>query len=283
MKTPRYINVNGRLMDLSEPQVMGILNVTPDSFYAGSRVETEKDIINRLHQITSEGASILDIGAYSSRPDAEHISTEEEMNRLRTGLDLVRKHQPEAVVSVDTFRADVAKMCVEEFGAAMINDISAGQLDAAMFGTMAQLGVPYIMMHMQGTPQNMQMNPHYDNLLKEVFLYFAERVQKLRDLGVKDIIIDPGFGFGKTLEHNYELMNHLDEFQLFELPLLVGISRKSMIYKLLGTTPEEALNGTTVLNTLALMKGANILRVHDVKAAKEAVTLVEKMKSCQAF
>ena len=283
MKTPLYINVNGRLIDLSEPQVMGILNVTPDSFYAGSRMETEKDIINRLHQITSEGASLLDIGAYSSRSGAEHISTEEEMNRLRTGLDLVRKHQPEAVVSVDTFRADVAKMCVEEFGAAMINDISAGQLDAAMFGTIAQLGVPYIMMHMQGTPQNMQMNPHYDNLLKEVFLYFAERVQKLRDLGAKDIIIDPGFGFGKTLEHNYELMNHLDEFQLFELPLLVGISRKSMIYKLLGTTPEEALNGTTVLNTLALMKGANILRVHDVKAAKEAVTLVEKMKSCQAF
>ena len=283
MKTPLYINVNGRLIDLSEPQVMGILNVTPDSFYAGSRMETEKDIINRLHQITSEGASILDIGAYSSRQDAEHISTEEEMNRLRTGLDLVRKHQPEAVVSVDTFRADVAKMCVEEFGAAMINDISAGQLDAAMFGTIAQLGVPYIIMHMQGTPQNMQMNPHYDNLLKEVFLYFAERVQKLRNLGVKDIIIDPGFGFGKTLEHNYELMNHLDEFRLFELPLLVGISRKSMIYKLLGTTPEEALNGTTVLNTLALMKGANILRVHDVNAAKEAVTLVEKMKSCQAF
>ena len=283
MKTPRYINVNGRLMDLSEPQVMGILNVTPDSFYAGSRMETEKDIINRLHQITSEGASILDIGAYSSRPDAEHISAEEEMNRLRAGLDLVRKHQPEAVVSVDTFRADVAKMCVEEYGVAIINDISAGHMDPAMFETIAKLSVPYIMMHMQGTPQDMQMNPHYDNLLKEVFLYFAERVQKLRDLGVKDIIIDPGFGFGKTLEHNYELMNHLDEFQLFELPLLVGISRKSMIYKLLGTTPEEALNGTTVLNTLALMKGANILRVHDVKAAKEAVTLVEKMKSCQAF
>lgn len=283
MKTPRYINVNGRLMDLSEPQVMGILNVTPDSFYAGSRMETEKDIINRLHQITSEGASILDIGAYSSRSGAEHISAEEEMNRLRAGLDLVRKHQPEAVVSVDTFRADVAKMCVEEYGVAIINDISAGHMDPAMFETIAKLSVPYIMMHMQGTPQDMQMNPHYDNLLKEVFLYFAERVQKLRDLGVKDIIIDPGFGFGKTLEHNYELMNHLDEFRLFELPLLVGISRKSMIYKLLGTTPEEALNGTTVLNTLALMKGANILRVHDVKAAKETVTLVEKMKSCQAF
>ena len=283
MKTPLYINVNGQLMDLTEPQVMGILNVTPDSFYAGSRTETEKEIIERLHQITNEGASIIDMGAYSSRPDAEHITAEEEMNRLRTGLNLVQKYQPEAVVSVDTFRADVAKMCVEEYGVAIINDISAGNMDASMFRTVAQLGVPYIIMHMQGTPQNMQTNPHYDNLLKEVFLYFAERVQKLRDLGVKDIIIDPGFGFGKTLEHNYELMNHLDEFRIFELPLLVGISRKSMIYKLLGTTPEEALNGTTVLNTLALMKGANILRVHDVKAAKEAITLVEKMKSSQAF
>ena len=283
MKTPLYINVNGQLMDLTEPQVMGILNVTPDSFYAGSRTETEKDIIGRLHQITSEGASIIDIGAYSSRPDAEHITAEEEMNRLRTGLSLVQKHQPKAVVSVDTFRADVAKMCVEEYGVAIINDISAGNMDPSMFKTIAQLSVPYIIMHMQGTPQNMQMNPHYENLQKEVFLYFAERVQKLRDLGVKDIIIDPGFGFGKTLEHNYELMNHLDEFRIFELPLLVGISRKSMIYKFLGTTPEEALNGTTVLNTLALMKGANILRVHDVKAAKEAVTLIEKMNSCQAF
>ena len=283
MKTPLYINVNGQLMDLTEPQVMGILNVTPDSFYAGSRTETEKEIIERLQLITNEGASIIDMGAYSSRPDAEHITAEEEMNRLRTGLNLVQKHQPEAVVSVDTFRADVAKMCVEEYGVAIINDISAGNMDASMFRTVAQLGVPYIIMHMQGTPQNMQTNPHYDNLLKEVFLYFAELVQKLRDLGVKDIIIDPGFGFGKTLEHNYELMNHLDEFRIFELPLLVGISRKSMIYKLLGTTPEEALNGTTVLNTLALMKGANILRVHDVKAAKEAITLVEKMKSSQAF
>ena len=283
MKEPLYINVNGRLMDLSEPQVMGILNVTPDSFYAGSRMETEKDIINRLQQMTSEGASILDIGAYSSRPDAEHITTKEEMKRLRTGLELVRKHQPEAIISVDTFRADVAKMCVVEYGVAIINDISAGNMDVTMFETIAQLGVPYIIMHMKGTPQDMQMNPHYDHLVKEVFLYFAERVQKLRDLGVKDIIIDPGFGFGKTLEHNYELINHLDEFHIFELPLLVGISRKSMIYKLLGTTPEEALNGTTVLNTFALMKGANILRVHDVKAAKEAVVLVERLKSSQTF
>ena len=283
MKTPIFINANGRLMDLSQPQVMGILNVTPDSFYAGCRAETEKDIIHRIHQIVDEGASIIDMGAYSSRPNAEHISAEEEMNRLRTGLKLVREHRPDAVVSIDTFRADVAKMCVEEYGASIINDISAGQMDKEMFATIARLGVPYIIMHMKGTPQDMQTNPHYDHLLKEVFYYFSEKVQKLRDLGVKDIILDPGFGFGKTLEHNYELMNHLEEFSLFELPLLVGISRKSMIYKLLGITPQEALNGTTVLNTIALMKGAHILRVHDVKEAVEATRIVEKMKACQAF
>ena len=283
MNTPRYINVNGRLMDLSEPQVMGILNVTPDSFYAGSRAETEQDIIRRLHQIVDEGASIVDIGGYSSRPDAEHISAEEEMNRLRNGLEIIRKHRPEVVVSVDTFRADVAKMCVEEYGAAIINDISAGQMDGQMFTTIARLGVPYIIMHMKGTPQDMQVNPQYGHFLKEVFYYFSEKVQRLRDLGVKDIIIDPGFGFGKTLEHNYELMNHLEEFSLFELPLLVGVSRKSMIHKLLDITPQEALNGTTVLNSVALLKGADILRVHDVKEAVESVRIIGKMKSCQAY
>ena len=283
MNTPRYINVNGRLMDLSEPQVMGILNVTPDSFYAGSRAETEQDIIRRLHQIVDEGASIVDIGGYSSRPDAEHISAEEEMNRLRNGLEIIRKHRPEVVVSVDTFRADVARMCVEEYGAAIINDISAGQMDGQMFTTIAHLGVPYIIMHMKGTPQNMQVNPQYGHFLKEVFYYFSEKVQRLRDLGVKDIIIDPGFGFGKTLEHNYELMNHLEEFSLFELPLLVGVSRKSMIHKLLDITPQEALNGTTVLNSVALLKGADILRVHDVKEAVESVRIIGKMKSCQAY
>jgi len=270
-------------MDLSEPQVMGILNVTPDSFYAGSRAETEQDIVRRLHQIVDEGASIVDIGAYSSRPGADEVSTEEEMKRLRMGLELVRKHRPEAIVSVDTFRADVAKMCVEEYGVAIINDISAGQMDKDMFTTIARLGIPYIIMHMKGTPQDMQDNPQYDHFLKEIFFYFSEKVQKLRDLGVKDIIIDPGFGFGKTLEHNYELMNHLEEFSLFELPLLVGVSRKSMIYKLLGITPEEALNGTTILNTIALMKGANILRVHDVKSAVESIRIIGKMKTCQAF
>ena len=283
MKTPLYINVNGRLMDLNEPQVMGILNVTPDSFYAGSRGVTERYILERLQQIVDEGASMVDIGAYSSRPGAHEVSVEEEMERLRTGLELIRKHRPEAIVSVDTFRADVAKMCVEEYGVAIINDISAGQMDKEMFTTMARLGIPYIIMHMKGTPQTMQNNPQYDHFLKEIFYYFSEKVQKLRDLGVKDIIIDPGFGFAKTLEHNYELMNHLEEFSLFELPLLVGVSRKSMIYKLLGTTPEEALNGTTSLNTIALLKGANILRVHDVKEAIEAVRIVGKMKACQAF
>lgn len=283
MKTPLFINVNGRLMNLSEPRVMGILNVTPDSFYAGSRAETEKDIIERLYQIVNEGASIIDIGAYSSRPGAAEVSTKEEISRLRTVLELVRKHQPDAVVSIDTFRSDVAKMCVEEYGVAIINDISAGQMDKQMFATIAQLGVPYIIMHMKGTPQDMQTAPHYDNLLKEVFYYFSEKVQKLRDLGVKDIIIDPGFGFGKTLRHNYELMNHLEEFNLFELPLLIGVSRKSMIHKLLDIKPEEALNGTTVLNTIALQKGAHILRVHDVKAATEAVKIVSQMKNCQAF
>lgn len=279
----KYINANGKLMDLSCPQVMGILNVTPDSFYAGSRQQTEMEISRRVLQIVEEGASIIDIGAYSSRPQAEHITPEEEMRRLRAGLEIIRRLHPGSVVSVDTFRADVARMCVEEYGVAIINDIAAGEMDKEMFHTVARLGVPYIMMHMQGTPQNMQMNPHYDNLLKEIFFYFAERVQKLRDLGVKDIILDPGFGFGKTLEHNYQLMNHLEEFSIFELPLLVGVSRKSMIYKLLGGTPEDALNGTTVLHTLSLMKGADILRVHDVKAAVEAVRIVQKMKACAAF
>lgn len=283
MKKPLFINVNGRLMDLSEPQVMGILNVTPDSFYADSRTQTEQTFVTRLHQMVREGVSMIDIGGYSTRPGAEVVNTKEEMKRLRIGLELVRKHQPGIIVSVDTFRADVAKMCVEEYGVDIVNDISAGQMDEEMFPTIARLGVPYIIMHMKGTPQNMQANPHYDNLLKEVFYYFSEKVQKLRDLGVKDILIDPGFGFGKTIEHNYQLMNHLEEFSLFEVPLLVGISRKSMIYKLLDSSPEEALNGTTVLNTIALMKGANILRVHDVRPAMEAVKMVGKINSCQAF
>ena len=277
--TARYINVNGSLLDLSQPRVMGILNVTPDSFYAGSRTQTEAEIVRRVRQIVSEGAAIIDIGASSSRPNADNVSAREEMERLRMGLKILFEIQPDAVVSVDTFRADVARMCVEEYGVAIINDIAAGEMDANMFHTVAALNVPYIMMHMQGTPQSMQQHPHYDNLLKEVFLYFARKVQQLRDLGVKDIILDPGFGFGKTMEHNYELLSHLEEFRIFELPLLVGVSRKSMIYRLLDITPQEALNGTTVLDTICLLKGADILRVHDVKEAVETVRIVQAMRN----
>ena len=277
--TARYINVNGSLLDLSQPRVMGILNVTPDSFYAGSRTQTEAEIVRRVKQIVSEGAAIIDIGAYSSRSNADNVSAREEMERLRMGLKILFEIQPDAVVSVDTFRADVARMCVEEYGVAIINDIAAGEMDANMFHTVAALNVPYIMMHMQGTPQSMQQHPHYDNLLKEVFLYFARKVQQLRDLGVKDIILDPGFGFGKTMEHNYELLSHLEEFRIFELPLLVGVSRKSMIYRLLDITPQEPLNGNTVLDTICLLKGADILRVHDVKEAVETVRIVQAMRN----
>ena len=274
----KYINVKGELLDLSQPKVMGILNLTPDSFYADSRKQTEKDIICRVHQILEEGGTFIDMGAYSSRPDAEDVSPEEEMRRLRQGLEIVQRECPEALVSVDTFRADVAKMCVEEYGVALVNDISAGDLDAHMFPTIAQLKVPYILMHMQGNPQTMQLYPHYDNPVKEVIRYFAGKKEKLRTLGVKDLILDPGFGFGKTLKHNYEILDKLEEFQLFQLPVLVGVSRKSMIYKLLNETPEEALNGTTAVHAIALMKGAKILRVHDVKAAVETVHIFNALK-----
>ena len=279
-KTIHYtLNVRGRLLDLSKPQVMGILNVTPDSFYAGSRMETEEAVRRRVRQIIAEGGSMIDVGAYSSRPGAADVSAEEEMERLRRGMSIVREEAPEIPVSVDTFRADVAKMAVEELGVDIINDISGGELDKEMFKTVAKLGVPYILMHMKGTPQTMQQAPHYEDLMKEVMLYFAEKVQQLRDLGQKDIVLDPGYGFAKTIDHNYELLRHQEMLEVFELPLLVGVSRKSMIYRFLGSSPEEALNGTTVLNTLALQKGANILRVHDVKEAVEVVRLVEKFSN----
>ncbi|MGL5262360.1 MAG: dihydropteroate synthase [Bacteroides sp.] len=280
---PKYINVNGDLMDLSEPQVMGILNVTPDSFFATSRKQTESAIRSRAQQILAEGGTIIDIGAYSSRPDAKHITPQEEMERLRFGLQIINETIDKPIISVDTFRADVARMCVEEFGVAMINDIAAGEMDSKMFATVAELNVPYIMMHMQGTPQTMQKNPHYDNLLKEMIEYFARKVGELQQLGVKDIILDPGFGFGKTVTHNYELLAGLGEFQLFELPILIGVSRKSMIYKLLGTSAEEALNGTSVIHALSLERGANILRVHDVKEAVEVIRIVNKMKESDSL
>lgn len=273
------INAGGRLLDLQTPVVMGILNATPDSFYAGSRTQTEAEIAARVHQIVDEGAGIIDVGAYSSRHGADDVPAEEEMLRLRHALGIVRREAPDAIISVDTFRADVAKMCIEEGGAHIINDISGGTLDKNMFRTVARLRVPYILMHIQGEPHTMQQAPHYDNLEQEVFLFLSQRVDQLRQLGVADIILDPGFGFGKTLAHNYELMNRLEDFREFDLPLLVGISRKSMIYKLLGTTPAEALGGTITLNTIALMKGAHILRVHDVRAAVETVRIVETMKT----
>lgn len=272
------LNLRGKLYSLCEPKIMGILNVTPDSFYAESRTSDEEHIAARVQQLMDDGADMIDIGGYSSRSGADDVSPEEEMNRLRRGLRVVRRLYPEVLISVDTFRADVARMCVEEEGADIINDISGGMMDRQMFRTVARLGVPYILMHMQGTPATMQQAPHYDNLRREVMLYFAERIDRLCQMGAKDIIVDPGFGFGKTLEHNYELFHHLDDFNLFNLPLLVGISRKSMIYKLLGGTPQTSLNGTTVLNTIALMKGVHILRVHDVKEAVEAKRIVMKMK-----
>jgi dihydropteroate synthase len=277
---PYTINVGGKLMDLSQPQVMGILNITPDSFYSASRKNSEVEIRERVNAILSEGGSIIDIGAYSSRPGADNISAEEEMARLRGALQILRNVAPEAVVSVDTFRADVARMCVLEFGVQIVNDISGGELDPKMFETVAALGVPYILMHMKGNPQTMQQEPHYDDLLTEMLQYFGRKVQQLHELGVKDIILDPGFGFAKTLNHNYELMNRLQDLKVLELPVLVGVSRKSMIYKLLGGDPEGALNGTSVLNTLALLKGASILRVHDVREAVEVVQIVEKMLAC---
>lgn len=278
-QTPYSINVNGKLIDLAEPKVMGILNVTPDSFYSGSRKQTEEDIRNRVKQIIDEGGQMIDIGAYSSRTGADDVSTQEEMARLRHGMKIVNEMAPGMPVSVDTFRADVAKMCVEELGVGIINDISGGELDKRMFETVAKLGVPYILMHMKGTPQTMQQAPHYDDLMKEIMLYFAEKIQKLRDLGQKDIILDPGYGFAKTIEHNYELLGHQEMLHVFELPLLVGISRKSMIFRLLGSSPEESLNGTSVLNTIALQKGASILRVHDVKECVEVVKIVKMMEN----
>lgn len=273
------LNLRGRLLELREPLIMGILNVTPDSIFSESRTPDEEHIAQRVKQMMNDGADMIDIGGYSSRPGADDVSTEEEMNRLRRGLRIIRKLYPDVPVSVDTFRADVARMCIEEEGADIINDISGGMMDRQMFRTVAQLHVPYIMMHMQGTPDSMQLAPHYDNLRQEVMLYFAERIDRLCQMGAKDIIVDPGFGFGKTMEHNYELMAHLEDFHVFGLPLLVGISRKSMIYKLLGGTPQTSLNGTTVLNTIALTKGTHILRVHDVKEAVETKRIVGMCKA----
>ena len=266
------INCLGKLIDLSVPKVMGILNVTPNSFYDGGKHFDEKSILNQVNKMISEGATFIDIGAYSSKPAAEFVSEDDEINRLIPVIKLVLQHFPETLISVDTFRSNVAKSAIEA-GACMINDISAGSLDENMIETVAKLQVPYCMMHMKGNPQTMQHLAQYSNITKEMIFYFSEKVALARSLGINDIIIDPGFGFAKTLVQNFEVLKHLDLFQMLELPLLVGVSRKSMIYRTIESNPDLALNGTTVLNTIALQKGANILRVHDVKEAIECVKL----------
>lgn len=273
----KTLNIRGTLTSLSTPLVMGILNITPDSFFADSRKQTEAAIDERIREILSEGGDMIDVGGYSSRPDADEVTAEEEMRRLEIALHILNRQYPDIPVSVDTFRSEIARRCVEEYGVAMVNDISGGEMDLRMFPTVAYLKVPYIMMHMRGTPQTMQQHTDYTDMMGEILLYFADKVRQLRLMGVNDIILDPGFGFSKTVEQNYRLMAHLGEFAAFELPLLVGISRKSMIYKFLGGTPADSLNGTTVLNTYALLNGANILRVHDVKEAVEAVRIVGEL------
>ncbi len=274
----KTINCKGQLIDLSQPKVMGILNVTPDSFYDGGRFRNTSSVMRQVDQMLEEGATFIDVGAYSSKPNADDVSETEELQRILPVVDLIIKNFPEILLSVDTFRSEVAKQCIDA-GASLINDISAGHLDKNMLKTVAKLKVPYIMMHMRGTPKTMQQQTHYKNLVKEILFYFSERIEKARALGIVDLIIDPGFGFAKTLEQNYELLNKLELLNITDLPLLVGMSRKSMIYKTLDTSAEHALNGTTVLNTIALQKGAHILRVHDVKEAVESIKLTN-MLSC---
>ncbi|RIV72172.1 dihydropteroate synthase [Flagellimonas aequoris] len=272
------INCKGNLIDLTTPKVMGILNLTPDSFFDGGSYKDESSILNRVETMLNDGATFVDMGAYSSRPGAEHVPEEEELKRMIPIVDLILKHFPGTLISIDTFRSKVAEKSIVH-GAAIINDISAGNLDPEMFATVAKHQVPYIMMHMKGTPQSMQKEAVYEDLIKDLRYYFSEKIAQTTQLKINNVIIDPGFGFAKTTEQNYTLLNHLDLFQTFGLPILIGLSRKSMVYKILGTTPQEALNGTTALHTVALLKGANIIRAHDVKEAVECVKLVEALKA----
>lgn len=273
-----YINCKGRLIDLDTPKVMGILNLTPDSFYDGGRNTSSEEYLSKTETMLEEGATFIDVGAYSSRPGAAYISEEEELQRLLPVVEVLVEKFPDILLSIDTFRSEVAKRAVEA-GAAIVNDISAGNLDPNMMKTVATLQVPYIMMHMRGTPQTMKDLNEYEDLVQDVLFYFSEKISLARDLGINDLIIDPGFGFSKNIAQNFELLNKLELFQNLKLPLLAGLSRKSLIYKTFNTTPDEALNGTTVLNTVSLMKGASILRVHDVKEAVESVKLLERLKN----
>ena len=276
---PKYINVAGKLLDLSIPKVMGVLNITPDSFYEASRVTEEKEILRVAAGMIEDGADILDIGGYSSRPGAADVPPEEEKRRVLKAIGLIHREFPETILSIDTFRSEVASEAVCDCGARMINDISGGEADRNMFGIVKKLNVPYIMMHMHGRPENMQDNPVYDDVVADILEWFGSKIAQLQPAGVKDIIIDPGFGFGKTAGHNFEMLHRLRDFSIAGLPLLVGVSRKSMIWKTLDLEPGKALNGTTVLNTVALMNGADILRVHDVKEAVEVIRLVETIKN----
>ncbi len=270
----KSINCKGRLVSFETPRIMGILNVTPDSFYDGGKYKNEVSILSQVEKMLNDGATFIDIGAYSSRPNAPHVSELEEKQRLLPIVSLILKQFPETIISVDTFRAAVAKEAIE-LGASLINDISAGNLDAEMMKTVGELGVPYIMMHMQGTPKTMQENPSYDRIIKELLQYFSSKIAEAKSYKINDIIVDPGFGFGKTVEHNYEILKQLPLFQLLDFPVLAGVSRKSMIYKVLECSPQEALNGTSILHTIVLQNGASILRVHDVKEAMECVKLIK--------
>jgi len=272
------LNMHGKLVTIDRPWVMGIINITPDSFYSGSRVTDERSLAARVNRMVKDGADVIDVGACSTRPGSNQVDAQGEMERLQWALSIIRRELPDAILSVDTYRADVARRCVEQWGADIINDISGGTLDEAMFTTVADLRVPYVLMHMRGTPETMSGMTDYDNVAGDVLEWMARRIDNLRQMGVADIIADPGFGFAKTLEQNYELLARLDAFHALNAPLLVGVSRKRMIYTPLGCTADQALNGTTVVNTIALEQGAHILRVHDVKPAVEAVRLTMLMR-----
>jgi len=274
------INCNGKLIDLSSPKVMGILNITPDSFFDGGKYNNPQSIVKQVEKMLSEGATFIDVGAYSSRPGAKHISEKEEKERILPVIKLLAKEFPQILMSIDTFRSEIAEACINE-GACIINDISAGNMDENMFTTVAKLNVPYIIMHMKGTPQNMQKNCTYNHVVNDVIFYFSKKINELRLLGVNDIITDVGFGFSKKLEHNYKLLKHLELFKGLEVPTLVGLSRKSMLFKPLEITQKEALNATTTANTIALLNGANILRVHDIKEAVEAIKIIELIKNVE--
>jgi len=276
---PKYINTGGKLLDLSVPKVMGIINVTPDSFYEGSRVQGERKIVEAAVSMISDGAAILDVGGYSSRPFAPEVSSEEEGKRVLEAIRFIIREIPDAVVSIDTFRSELALRAVSECGALIINDISGGEADREMFSVVRRLNVPYIMMHMQGIPGTMQKNPIYDDVVADILKWFGKRIVDLQETGVNDIILDPGFGFGKTIKHNFEILQRFGDFSVAGLPLMAGISRKSMIWKTLEITPDEALNGTSVLNAVALMGGADILRVHDVREAMQTIKLIGKLKN----